>query len=180
VDERNAGAASGIVNTGLQVGNAVGVALIGVILFSSLASHSVASAEKEQRALAANLATRGVPDALRARVLTDFRACFVDKSHSADPAAIPPSCRREAADSMLPAAGPTVGAAVAVATIRGREDNFVVGIDRALSYEVAVFLATFALLFLLPRAARTAVKSDMAPEPRLEFDSDTHHHTPAL
>ncbi len=159
VHERNAGAASGILNTGLQVGNAIGVALIGVILFSTLASHSLASAEKQQRALATGLVTGGVPGVVRERVLTDFRACFVDKSHSADPTAIPPSCRREAADTMLPGAGRTVEPAVSVATIRGREDNFVVGIERALSYEVAVFLATFVLLFLLPGA--------VTPRPRL-------------
>lgn len=179
VHERNAGAASGILNTGLQVGNAVGVALIGVILFSSLASHSLASADKQQRAITTSLATGGVPDAVRARVLTDFRACFVDKSRSADPTAIPPTCRREAADSTLPGAGRTVEVALSAATIQGREDNFVAGIQRALAYEVAVFLATFALLFLLPRAARTAARGDISPDPRPEFDSHTHHHTPA-
>ncbi len=179
VDERNAGAASGILNTGLQVGNAIGVAVIGVILFSSLASHSVASAQKQQRPLAASLATGRVPDAVRERVLTDFRACFVDKSHSADPAAIPSSCQREAADTRLPGAGRAVGAAVSTATIQGREDNFVIGIQRAMTYEVAVFLATFGLLFLLPRTAGTTARGDMSPDPRPEFDSQTRHHTQA-
>jgi hypothetical protein len=179
VAERNAGAASGILNTGLQVGNAIGVAVIGVILFSSLASHSFASAEKQQRPLATSLATGGVPDAVRERVLTDFRACFVDKSHSADPAAIPSSCRREAADTTLPGAGRTVEAAVSTATIQGREENFVVGIQRAMTFEVAVFLATFGLLFLLPRAAGTAARGDMSPDPRPEFDSQTRHHARA-
>jgi hypothetical protein len=44
---------------------------------------------------------------------------------------------------------------------------------------VAVFLATFALLFLLPRSARTAASGDMSPDPRSEFDSRTPHHAPA-
>lgn len=153
VPERNAGAASGILNTGLQVGNAIGVAVIGIILFSSLGAHSLSSAIDQQRSLAGTLSAEGVPQAASARVLTDFRACFVDKSHSADPAANPPSCRREAADTALAGAGPRVEAAAAVATTRGRKDNFVVGIQRALSYEVAVFLLTFALLFLLPRTS---------------------------
>jgi hypothetical protein len=165
VHERNAGPASGILNTGLQVGNAIGVALIGAILFSTLASHSLAAAKEQQRALATALTAADVRDPVRTRVLTDFRECFVDKSHSEDPAADPPSCQREAADAALPVSGRAVATALSAATNRARVGNFVVSIQRALTYEVVVLLSTFALLFLIPRRRGSEVSSGLAPTP---------------
>jgi EmrB/QacA subfamily drug resistance transporter len=74
VDERHAGAASGVVNTGMQVGNAVGVAIVGVILFAALSSHAAGSAAK-------------------AHVPVAQRACFVARMQEEDPAVVPAACR---------------------------------------------------------------------------------------
>jgi hypothetical protein len=74
VHERHAGAASGVVNTAMQVGNAIGVAIVGVILFAALGSHAASSAAK-------------------AHVPVPQRACFVDRMQEEDPAAVPASCR---------------------------------------------------------------------------------------
>jgi EmrB/QacA subfamily drug resistance transporter len=142
VEERHAGAASGVLNTCMQVGNAVGVAIIGVILFSALGSHASSSAASVQPRLARQLAAAGVPAAERTRVVAGFRACFVDRAHEEDPAAVPPSCRH--------VAPPAATIPLADASKRGRAADFVASIQRALSYDVFVFAATFALLLLLP------------------------------
>lgn len=159
---RHAGAASGVLNTGMQVGNAVGVAIIGVILFSVIAANAPQSAAKAQPQLSAQLAALGLPVTAREQVVSNFHACFVDSSRESDPAAVPASCRRE---SSIKLSGPTSRAlsmALRSAIDRGRADNFVVAIQSALLYEVAVFAATFLLLFLLPRSVKQGVESENA------------------
>jgi hypothetical protein len=63
-----------VVNTGMQVGNAVGVAIVGVILFAALSSHAAGSAAK-------------------AHVPVAQRACFVARMQEEDPAVVPAACR---------------------------------------------------------------------------------------
>lgn len=159
VHERNAGAASGVLNTAVQVGNAVGVAIIGAILFSSLGSHSRSSAAVATPQVARAVAAAGLPAAAGRRVVSDFAACFVARSHEEDPAAVPGPCRTQAKAAL----GPSVDAALAAASKRGRVDNFVAAIQRALGYAVAVFLATFGLVFLLPRPARAPGRGERGP-----------------
>jgi EmrB/QacA subfamily drug resistance transporter len=163
VEERNAGSASGVVNTCMQVGNALGVAIIGVILFSSVGSHAPDSAAKVEPRVVSELTAAGVAPALRERTVTGFRTCFVARARQKDPAGEPESCRAlEATMSRLPA-GPRarVTEAVAGSRVEGREDNFVAAIQRALIYPVGVFVATFALLFLLPAGAGKAARAPL-------------------
>jgi EmrB/QacA subfamily drug resistance transporter len=162
VEERNAGAASGVVNTGMQVGNAVGVAIIGVILFSSLGSHAPESAAGAERDLAREVAAAGLPAGAQREVLASFRACFVDRARQKDPAEVPASCHGQAPAATPAAARERVSAALDGAGERAREDNFVESIQRALVYAIAVFAITFALLFLLPAGGRRA--REAAPE----------------
>ncbi|HEU5267615.1 MAG TPA: MFS transporter [Jatrophihabitans sp.] len=148
--ERVAGAASGLINSGLQVGNAVGVAVIGVILFGVLSTHAPTSARSEAAKLSAQLAAQGVPAAQRQQVTAEFRTCFVDASRQKDPAAVPASCRKSKAEQTDPA----LSKAATVALEKARKDNFSVAIARAVGYSFAAFLvAALLLLFLNPNAA---------------------------
>ena len=157
VHERHAGSASGVLNTGIQVGNAMGVAIIGAILFAAVGSHAPQSAADVRPQLERDLAAAGVPAAQRTRAIEGFEACFVDRSRQKDPAAVPASCRGARTE------------ATAAAGTRAREENFVVAIQRALLYVVGAFGATFALLFLLPARAgskpQPAVLDDEEAEP---------------
>ncbi|HKP91276.1 MAG TPA: MFS transporter [Thermoleophilaceae bacterium] len=165
VDERHAGAASGVVNTGIQVGNALGVAIIGVILFSAIGTHAPASARGAEPEVSRGLAALDLPPAVRARTVRQFRTCFVDTARQRDPAGVPASCRRRATAQLPPQAAQRVRRVLATAGRHGRADDFVESIKRALLYPVGVFVATFALLFLLPvGTGRTAPERGDATE----------------
>lgn len=164
IHERDAGAASGLINTGLQVGNAIGVAVIGVILFSVLGSHAENSAQMATPQISRQLAELGVPVDVRQQTVQGFRRCFVDKAHQQDPAASPASCRNETAQ--LPTAlNQELRQTLSTAAVQARKDNFVAAIQHALLYEVTVFSATFALLFLLP-GTRAATSRHRRYSPR--------------
>jgi EmrB/QacA subfamily drug resistance transporter len=154
VHERNAGTASGLINTGLQVGNAIGVAAIGVILFSAVGSHAQASAQAGTAQLSARLTALGLQADARERAVTGFRTCFVDKTKQEDPTVIPASCRPETGQLSAPLAE-KLRETLTAAEVAAGKDNFAASIQRALYYEMAVFSATFVLLFLLPRTKRT-------------------------
>jgi MFS family permease len=152
VHKRHAGAASGVINTGMQVGNAAGVAIIGVILFSVIGSHAGSSAARVTPQMTRQLSAIRLEASERVPVVQQFHTCFVDTAHQEDPAAVPPSCRQRS--QLPPAVERRVDAVLISAATAARKDNFAVAIQRALLYEVAVFLATTGLLFLLPRARR--------------------------
>jgi hypothetical protein len=151
------GAASGIINTGLQVGNAIGVALIGMVLFSSLGAHAPESAAAASRKMSDDLAAAGVGAAQRATVVESFSKCFVDGSRQHDAGATPKSCRsseQAASTTQQSEADAQTRDSVATAAQWARKDNFSAAIQHSLSYEVAVFAASFVLLLVLPKAAR--------------------------
>ena len=156
---RNAGAASGVLNTGMQVGNAIGVAIIGMILFTSIGSYAPKSAAKAQPQLSIRLATLSLPVIVREQVVSGFHACFVASFREVDPTAVPASCRRESSAKLSGSTSRALSMALSSATDRGRADDFVASIQSALLYEVAVFVATFLLLFLLPRSVKQDVES---------------------
>jgi EmrB/QacA subfamily drug resistance transporter len=61
VPQQEAGSASGLFNTGLQLGNSIGIAVIGVIFFGMLGSQSGPAATAVAPQLRAGLAAAGVP-----------------------------------------------------------------------------------------------------------------------
>jgi MFS family permease len=150
IPERVAGAASGLINSGLQVGNAIGVAVIGVILFSVLGSHAPTSARTEAAKLSAQLSAQGVPASERQQITAEYTTCFVDASRQKDPAAVPESCRKAKAQG----GGTKVSKEFAAAIVEARKDNFSVAIGRAVGYALAAFLAAgILLLFLNPKSS---------------------------
>src|SRR5215472_2063932 len=61
VPKQDAGAASGVFNTGLQLGNSIGIAVIGVIFFGMLGSQSGPAAATVAPALRSGVVAAGVP-----------------------------------------------------------------------------------------------------------------------
>ena len=156
VPKRNAGAASGVLNTGMQVGNAIGVAVIGVILFSAVGTHASSSVTTVAPQVSRQLAALKVPAAEREAAVRGFGQCFTDRAHEEDPSAVPASCRAVAGRQPPPAVRRSVQAVLATAETQARKDTFAAAVQLPLEYEVGVFLATMGLLFLLPRSARPA------------------------
>src|SRR6266581_7619498 len=104
VPKQDAGSASGVFNTGLQLGNSIGIALIGVIFFGLLGSQSGPAATAVAPQLRTGLVTAGVPAQYAGPIETQFRACLHDRLVAADPTVTPPSCRPSGAARALPAA----------------------------------------------------------------------------
>jgi hypothetical protein len=100
---------------------------------------------------------------VREAAVRGFGQCFIDRSHEEDPAAVPASCRGSAGAQLPPAARRGVQAVLATAATQARKDTFAAAVQVPLEYEVGVFLATVGLLFLLPRAVRSAGSKAQTP-----------------
>jgi MFS family permease len=146
---QDAGAASGVLTTVQQVGGAVGVALIGVIFFGLLGSQAAGVADDLIPGLRAGLQGAGVPAVVTQQVAAGFRTCFEDRANAKDPSAVPASCARAQAQGQ---SQPQLAKVVGATADSARRQNFSKAFQRTLLFEVAVFLACFLLVFLLPAA----------------------------
>ncbi|MGB8651973.1 MAG: MFS transporter [Mycobacteriales bacterium] len=138
---REAGSASGVLSTTQQVGGALGVALIGIVLFGLLGGHAHDAAQGESTALRRGLATALPPGSVDP-ALGVFESCFVKRAKSPDPSVTPPGCAAARAGS--------AGAVIGQAGTQARKDNFLWSIERTLVVEVGLFLVAAALVGLLP------------------------------
>jgi EmrB/QacA subfamily drug resistance transporter len=150
VPYRDAGSASGVFNTGLQVGNSIGIAVIGVIFFGLLGSQSGPAAAAVAPQLRTGLVSAGLPASSTGRIVTQFRGCLHDRLVAADPAVTPAACRTPAGPRALPAAAHPVLARAGAAAVR---DDFAASVERTLWFQVGVFGLSFLLMLLLPRGA---------------------------
>jgi EmrB/QacA subfamily drug resistance transporter len=126
IEGREAGSASGVLTTGQQVGGALGVAIIGIVFFGLLSSHAPQAARDAAPRLPAQVS------------VTLFEHCFVEQAKAPDPAVAPADCPRPS--SPLAAAD------------YGRRLDYLYAFERALVYEVGVFLLAALLIGFLPRA----------------------------
>jgi EmrB/QacA subfamily drug resistance transporter len=149
VPERDAGSASGVFNTGLQLGNSIGIALIGVIFFALLGSQSAAAAAAATPQLRSGLATAGVPAQYTGPIVTQFGDCLHARLVAADPTVTPAACR-PAHGQVLPAAAHPVLASAGGSAVR---TDFAASVVRTLWFQVGVFLLSFLLMFGLPAGA---------------------------
>jgi EmrB/QacA subfamily drug resistance transporter len=153
VPRQHAGSASGVFNTGLQVGNSIGIAVIGVIFFGLLGSQSATAATAVGPQLRAGLAAEHVPAQFAGRIDGQFGTCLHARLVAADPTVTPAACRLSgpaATPSALPAGVSRVVATVGRSAVR---TDFAAALERTLWFQVAVFLASFALMLALPRGA---------------------------
>ncbi|MFE3618093.1 MFS transporter, partial [Streptomyces anulatus] len=90
---REAGSASGLLNTGQQLGTALGVALVGVLFFTALDRDSDRGVESVTPQIRAELAVEGVPMGVQDQIVAGFAACVHDRSAEDDPAVVPASCQ---------------------------------------------------------------------------------------
>ena len=153
VPKQDAGSASGVFNTGLQLGNSIGIALIGVIFFGLLGSQAGPAATAVAPQLRTGLVAAGVPAQYTGRIETQFRACLHDRLVAADPTVTPASCRPGPAEQALPAAAHQVLAGAGGSAVR---QDFTASLVRTLWFQVGVFLLSFLLMLALPAGAGRA------------------------
>ena len=103
--------------------------------------------QRERAASLAELRAAGLPAPASGQVVAGFETCFQDRASAKDPSAVPPSCQRAAAQGQGQG---RVGQVVAATADAARRQDFSDAFQRTLLFEVAVFLLTLVLTFLLP------------------------------
>ena len=147
VRRADAGSASGVFNTSIQLGASIGVAVIGVIFFGLLGTQSGPAAASVAPQLRGALVAAGLPRGATAPVVTAFRGCLHDRLVAADPTVPPPSCRQSQAPTALPAPARHVIAAIGR---RATGIDFAATLQRTLFFQVGVFVLSFLLMLALP------------------------------
>jgi EmrB/QacA subfamily drug resistance transporter len=152
VPGQHAGSASGVFNTGLQLGNSVGIAVIGVIFFGLLGTQSATAAHAVTPQLRAGLTAVHVPAQFAGRIEGQFADCLHARLIASDPTVTPAACRLSSAarPGTLPAGTTRVLATVGASAVKR---DFAASLERTLWFQVAVFLASFGLMLALPKGA---------------------------
>lgn len=143
----SAGSAAGVQSTMGQLGNAVGVAVLGTLFFSLLASNAPASIAHARDGLRADLAAAGVTGPAADALTAAFDQCLRDRAAARDPSETPESCQ-PAPDA--PSA-PPVQEALAKAGQEALRHDFSRSLQTALYYEIGALLLTILLVSRLPR-----------------------------
>ncbi|HEY2075095.1 MAG TPA: MFS transporter [Streptosporangiaceae bacterium] len=149
VQLQDAGSASGIFNTSLQVGASIGVAVIGVIFFGLLGSQSAPAAASVAPQLRSALAAASVPAPVAASIEGQFGTCLHARLVATDPTVTPAACQLASHQAPPPGVRTVLAGAGAVAV----RHDFAAALERTLWFQVAVFLASFLLMAVLPRGA---------------------------
>src|SRR5262244_3366413 len=147
VPHQDAGSASGVFNTGLQLGNSIGIAVIGVIFFALLGSQSGPAANTVAPALRSQIVAAGVPAQNAVRLEAQFRTCLHDRLVASDPTITPASCKPPAGVVLSPA----VRGIVAGAGISAVRHDFAASLVRTLWFQVGVFVLAFLMMLAWPR-----------------------------
>jgi len=143
-----AGGASGVLATVQQVGSALGVAIIGILLFGHLASGADAASANVRPGLERALQAAHLPPSAVQAASAGFATCAHDRFNQADLNDVPASCRSSSA--LPPALARPVGAALSAAGTEVRQQNFLAAALFTLRFQLAAYALCFLLVFLLP------------------------------
>ena len=147
----DAGAAAGVLTTIQQIAGAIGVAIIGLIFFGSLAQGATGIADDLTPSLANDLAATTLPAATRESLLTAFQACVQDRARERDPAIAPLSCTQPALQPTDPAVAAPVSATLAAANARSYASAFAISVGCA----IGGLLVAGGLMLQLPKRQLT-------------------------
>ncbi|WP_245722110.1 hypothetical protein [Nocardia crassostreae] len=147
IPEREAGAASGLLNTGQQLGMALGVALVGIVFFTQLDQDSGRGVDSVAAQTRAELAAAGLPAPVQDEILANFRACVRDRSAEVDPSVVPASCETGGGD-------PALARTLSDAGVAANAVNFAHTFDFTLKWGIALMALTCLGFLALPRDAR--------------------------
>ncbi|QXJ22634.1 MFS transporter [Actinomadura graeca] len=156
---RDAGAAGGVVNTAQRVGAALGVALVGVVLFGSLSGSAADAASATVPALRRDLAATGMPGAAREQIVRRFETCFRQRASLTDPGARVPGCPGKEGLKDSPAAP-----AWARASTSALGRNYTDAVQVSLVFSLAAVALACLLAFFFPRQPAAAGRPGGAGE----------------
>ncbi|MEW9547162.1 MFS transporter [Nonomuraea sp. NPDC050783] len=153
VPERDAGAASGVINTMMQVGAAAGVAVVGAVFFTVLSAQATGYADALVPRLRAEVAAAEVvPARTRAAAVAALRDCVDERVDTRNSFLPPPACfaAMGAAETIPPGTAVRVLESVDAEITRAREEAFTFALKVAVWYHVLASLLGLALIRLLP------------------------------
>jgi EmrB/QacA subfamily drug resistance transporter len=145
----SAGSAAGVQTTVGQMGNAVGVAILGAIFFGLLSGNATAAAQHSAPDFTTGLRQAGVSAPAAHTLERSLVTCFADQASADDPGKLQPSCAalmNQARDTGNPAATKLVDRTLT----ETRQQHFSDSMRTSLFYELAVLGLVFVLVFLLP------------------------------
>lgn len=148
VRTEDAGAASGLLNTGQQLGIALGVALVGIVFFNQLDHDSARGVDETTASIRTELTAAGLPTPAQEQILANFRACVQDRSAQVDPSEVPHSCQQN---------GPADEVVTRVLTDAGAHANainFAHTFRYTLAYGIGIMILISLGFFALPRSAK--------------------------
>jgi hypothetical protein len=162
VDQKHAGAASGVLNAVQQLGGAIGVALIGVFFFGQLTQHAASSFDTTAATIRRDLTAAHVPTQTQETIIEGAKSCFVDRNTEKDSSVTPESCKKlvpsQAQEATMTDAQRSAQAKISETITenvkQANTDNFISGFKIALIYQMTILGIVFALSFLLPRHIR--------------------------
>ncbi|UFS94308.1 MFS transporter [Nocardia huaxiensis] len=157
IPDREAGAASGLLNTGQQLGMALGVALVGIVFFAQLDDDSARGVNAVAEQTRTELSTLGLPEAAQAEILANFRACVQDRSAEVDPSVVPDSCRSTGGES-------PVAATLTDAGLEANAINFSHTFNYTLWWGIGLMALVCLGFLLLPRDTRLEQHENDVPE----------------
>ncbi|HEU0164560.1 MAG TPA: MFS transporter [Thermomicrobiales bacterium] len=146
VPRQDAGSASGVLSATQRIGQAIGVCLVGIVLFGVLQSNANSSAGSVTTDLHNDLVAAQMPAAQIDGAVANFDSCFEKRASASDPNAVPAGC--EATDTT---ASDPASKAFAKAGKHALADNFNTASQQALAVSLALVAVTFLLIFFLPR-----------------------------
>ncbi|GAB2522405.1 MFS transporter [Nocardia heshunensis] len=148
IPDREAGAASGLLNTGQQLGMALGVALVGILFFTQLDHDSARGVDAVAAQTRTELSSAGLPAAAQDQILAGFRACVRDRSAEVDPSAVPVSCQS------APNANPAVTQALTHSGTQANAVNFAHTFDYTLMWGIGLMALVCLGFVALPGTTR--------------------------
>ncbi|HEV8558617.1 MAG TPA: MFS transporter [Actinophytocola sp.] len=144
VPPKESGSAAGMVNTSQRIGNAFGIAIVGVALFGALGSNAAAASDSVTADLRRDLVAAGQPRQAVDGGVAQFTRCYVTRAGAKDPTVSPPGC---------PSGGSAdpVGQAYVRAAARAQAANFTHAAQPAAAWAFGAIVLTMLLALLLPR-----------------------------
>ncbi len=146
VPREEAGAAGGVLNTAQRLGNAFGVAVVGIALFGSVGAFAEQAATQTAPRLRSDLTIAFGDAAIADAAMAEFVPCFVAQARANDPTALVPGCEHPE-----PMPGDPVDDAFVSAAGTARKLNFTQAMQTAALYALGAVVVTFLLVFLLPK-----------------------------
>jgi EmrB/QacA subfamily drug resistance transporter len=141
---QDAGSASGVLNASQRLGQAVGIAVVGVALFASIGTGAATAASQASSELRQQLSTAGLSSQVSDSDVAQFSACLEMQLRSSDPTWRPPGCPSGRGNDPISAAF-TSAARGALA------QDFTLAVQVASLYALGAMVLTVFLTSLLPR-----------------------------